>query len=278
MQVSEAASAYLKWRKMATVAPLRCLQARPADRKVGQSPFAALFVRFACVTVVHTFPCSMPPKRKSYTAKFKRAVVNYAEQHGNRAAGRHFDMTEKMVRTWRQSADELQAMKSSKRADCGKKARWPELEGRLHTWVLEQRAQGRALSTVQLRLKAQTLAKEMGAVGFVGGPSWCSRFMRHKALAIRARTSMCQNLPQDFREKVEKFLFFTKKEIESNGITDSHILNMDEVPLTFDIPMERSVATKGDKVITIATTGHEKAHFTVVLACSADGKKKSSRQ
>ncbi|KAH9364765.1 hypothetical protein HPB48_019440 [Haemaphysalis longicornis] len=84
----------------------------------------------------------MPPKRKSYTAKFKRAAVNYAEQHGNRAAGRHFDVTEKIVRTWRQSANKLQAMKSSKRADRGKKARWPELEGCLHTWVLEQRAQG----------------------------------------------------------------------------------------------------------------------------------------
>lgn len=220
----------------------------------------------------------MPPKQKSYTAKFKRAVVNYAEQHGNRAAGRHFDMTEKMVRTWRQSADELQAMKSSKRGDCGKKARWPELEGRLHTWVLEQRAQGRALSTVQLRLKAQTLAKKMSAVGFVGRPSWCSRFMRRKALAIRACTSTCQNLPQDFKEKVEKLLSFSKKEIESNGITDSHILNMDEVPLTSDIPVERSGAPKGDKAITIKTTCHKKAHFTVVLARRAAPIDKSFRQ
>ncbi|KAH9378588.1 hypothetical protein HPB48_009955 [Haemaphysalis longicornis] len=84
----------------------------------------------------------MPPERKSYTAKFKLTAVNYAEQHGNRAAGRHFDVTGKMVHTWRQSTDKLQAMKSGKKADRGKIARWPELEGGLHTWILEQRAQG----------------------------------------------------------------------------------------------------------------------------------------
>lgn len=49
--------------------------------------------------------------------------------------------------------------------------------------------------------------------------------------------------------------------------------NMDEVPFAFDIPMGRSVAMKGDKSVTIKTTGHEKAHFTVVLACCADWKK-----
>lgn len=182
----------------------------------------------------------MPPKsRKSYTAKFKLSAVEYATENGNRAAGRHFDVTEKMIRTLRQSSAKLQAMKSGKKADRGKKARWPELEDRLLKWALEQRAQGRALSTVQLRLKARTLASEIGAADFVGGPSWCYRFMQRKALSIRARTTMSQQLPDDFGEKVEKFHEFVKKEVEKNNIIDSHIVNMDEVPLTFDIPMSK---------------------------------------
>lgn len=48
---------------------------------------------------------------------------------------------------------------------------------------------------------------------------------------------------------------------------------MDEVPLTFDIPMGRTVAEKGEKSISVRMTGHEKSHFTVVLACCADGTK-----
>ncbi|KAH7961807.1 hypothetical protein HPB52_012240 [Rhipicephalus sanguineus] len=74
------------------------------------------------------------------------------------------------------------------------------------------------MSTVQLCLKAQTLAKEMGAVGFVGGPSWCSRCMRRKALAMRAHTSMCQTLPADLKEKLERCQAFTKKAIENDSI------------------------------------------------------------
>lgn len=46
-------------------------------------------------------------------------------------------------------------MKKTKKANRGLKARWPQLEERVRAWVLEQRAAGRGLSTVQLRLHAQ---------------------------------------------------------------------------------------------------------------------------
>lgn len=218
---------------------------------------------------------TMPPRqsRKSYTAKFKLTAVEFALENGNRAAGRHFGVSEKMVRDWRKSEEKLRAMRSTKKADRGLKARWPELEARLRAWVLEQRAEGRGLSTVQLRLKACTWAQEMGAVGFAGGTSWCFRFMRRNYLSIRARTTLCQKLPEDFAEKLDNFKAFVKKQVEENEIAEKHIVNMDEIPLTFDIPMGRTVAEKGDKSVLLRTTGHEKSHFTVVLACCADGTK-----
>jgi hypothetical protein len=40
---------------------------------------------------------------------------------------------------------------------------------------------------------------------------------------------------------------------------------LDEVPLTFDIPMNRTVEKKDTSSIAIRTTGHEKSSFTVVL-------------
>ncbi|KAF8789426.1 Pogo transposable element with KRAB domain like protein [Argiope bruennichi] len=48
---------------------------------------------------------------------------------------------------------------------------------------------------------------------------------------------------------------------------------MDEVPLTFDCPPNRTVDTCGVKTVSITTTGQEKTHFTVMLACCADGTK-----
>ena len=51
------------------------------------------------------------------------------------------------------------------------------------------------------------------------------------------------------------------------------IANMDEVSLSFDVPSNKTVDFKGSKTVTIKTSGHEKSHFTTVLACCADGTK-----
>ena len=45
------------------------------------------------------------------------------------------------------------------------------------------------------------------------------------------------------------------------------------MPVWFDMPSARTVATRGEKTVTISTTGHEKSCFTVVLSCLADGTK-----
>ena len=49
--------------------------------------------------------------------------------------------------------------------------------------------------------------------------------------------------------------------------------NMDETPLNFDMPPNRTVHAVGDKTVVIKTSGNEKNHFTVVLGCMADGTK-----
>jgi hypothetical protein len=49
--------------------------------------------------------------------------------------------------------------------------------------------------------------------------------------------------------------------------------NMDEIPLTFDVPSNKTVDVKGAKTIIIKTSCNEKMCYTVVLACCADGTK-----
>ena len=147
----------------------------------------------------------MAPKRKSYSADYKLQIVKYAAENGNRAAERKFGVSEKLVRDWRKAEVTLTEMKKTKKANRGLKARLPQLEERVRAWVLEQRAAGRGLSTVQLRLHAQVVAKEMNINDFAGGPSWCYRFMQRNRLSIRARTTMSQKLPADFQAKVDSF-------------------------------------------------------------------------
>lgn len=214
-----------------------------------------------------------PTKRKSYPAAFKLQVVKYAEENNNRAADRKFNVSEKLVRDWRKQKDSLRSAKKTKKANRGKKPRWAELEDKLEHWILEQRAACRGVSTIQIRLKAQATAKELGIEEFQGGPSWCFRFMKRKNLSLRIRTSISQELPDGFVEKFEAFQDFVKEQIATHNITSDHIINMDEVPLTFDIPMTRTVESSGTRTVSIKTTGHEKTHFTVILSCTASGEK-----
>ena len=49
--------------------------------------------------------------------------------------------------------------------------------------------------------------------------------------------------------------------------------NMDEVPLTFDVPLNKTVHDKGSKTVMIKNSGNDKKRYTVVLVCCADGTK-----
>ena len=77
----------------------------------------------------------MATRRCSYTAALK--LVEYAERHDNRSAGREFDICEKLIRDWRKKKAELQSLPGSRRSQRpGIKPYWPELEDKLNDWVL----------------------------------------------------------------------------------------------------------------------------------------------
>ena len=117
------------------------------------------------------------------------------------------------------------------------------------------------------------IASDLDVAGFCGGASWIGCFLKRKSLALRTRTTMCQCLPADSQEKMDVFSLFVLDTIHEHGMTRDHIINMDKVPLTFDIPMTTTVDKKGAKSVTIQTTEHGKASLTVVLGCCASGKK-----
>ena len=48
---------------------------------------------------------------------------------------------------------------------------------------------------------------------------------------------------------------------------------MDEISISFDMPSEYTVETKGSTDVRVTTTGNEKCNFTVVLSVTADGGK-----
>lgn len=218
-------------------------------------------------------PKMAPVKRHAYDADFKLKAISYAVQHGNRAAAKEFNINESMVRKWRKQEDDLRQVKKTKKSFRGNKARWPQLEDKIEQWITEQRTAGRSVSTVSIRLKATAMAHDMKINDFQGGPSWCFRFMKRRHLSIRTRTTTSQQLPKDYEERMAIFRTYCKDKIIEKKIQPDHITNMDEVPLTFDIPVNRTVEKTGTSTVCIRTTGNEKSSFTVVLGCQANGQK-----
>uniref|UniRef100_A0A0L8HXD2 HTH psq-type domain-containing protein n=1 Tax=Octopus bimaculoides TaxID=37653 RepID=A0A0L8HXD2_OCTBM len=99
-------------------------------------------------------------RRKEYDATFKLKVINLAVE-GNRAAARKLGITEPMVRRWRRQQEELSQCKKTTKAFRGNHSRWSELENFLEDWLNTRRASSCSVSTVQIRLKAKTIATEM---------------------------------------------------------------------------------------------------------------------
>uniref|UniRef100_A0A8C3TJQ5 HTH CENPB-type domain-containing protein n=1 Tax=Catharus ustulatus TaxID=91951 RepID=A0A8C3TJQ5_CATUS len=212
-------------------------------------------------------------KRVAYDAEFKVKAISYAKEHGNRPAARAFHVNECMVRRWRQQEDELHLARKTKKSFRGRRAQWPELEERLYQWISERRAAGRSVSTVAIRIRAKAIAKQLHIEEFQAGASWCFRFMRRQKLSVRTRTTVCQRLPADYKEKVARFRSYCKNKISENSIQPHCIINMDEVPLTFDMPLTRTVEHTGTPTVPVRTTGNEKTSFTVVLGVSLAGQK-----
>ena len=121
--------------------------------------------------------------------------------------------------------------------------------------------------------EAKRLAAEKGTEDFTGSPSLCHRFMKRCGLVVLTRTRIAQKMPIGYESKIVSFHKFVLDARKKNGFEISHIGNMDEVSLTFDVPSNKTVDVKGAKTITVKTSGHGKTHYMVVLSCCADGTK-----
>ena len=149
--------------------------------------------------------------------------------------------------------------------------KYPELEKKLKEWVIDLRKKLSRVSTVRIIRQAKIFANEMGLDNFVGQASWCYNFMLRNNLSNRCITSIGQKLPTDWEAKVESFRKYIND--NSTNIESYNIGNMDEVPISFDLPKSRTVELKGAKEVSVSTTGHEKTNFTVVLSITYDGAK-----
>ncbi len=133
------------------------------------------------------------------------------------------------------------------------------------------------MTTVRVKLEAKKLAKDpkygISEGKFHASNGWCHKFMKRHSLVTRQKTKISQKLPADLDDKVTDFHRFVIHLRKGHNFDLSQIRNMDEIPMFFDMPSNRTLDKAGTKTVFVRTTGHEKTHFTVVLCCMSDGTK-----
>ncbi|GFX31544.1 pogo transposable element with KRAB domain [Trichonephila clavipes] len=122
----------------------------------------------------------MKRKRVSYTADFKLKAVEKANE-----AARFFNVDISNIRLWRKNKTNFENCDRRKRAVRREKPHWSELEAEVNKWILKERDDGKAVSTVNIRMKAQVIAREMNIVNFSGGPTWCYWFIKINNLVVQ---------------------------------------------------------------------------------------------
>ena len=150
----------------------------------------------------------------------------------------------------------------------------------MNNWIRALRAGLRVVTRNMIQIKAKTLARTQRFSSlypdistFLWGHKWLNGFMNRYRLSNRRRTTIAQRLPQDYDEKQREFLSLVLFRRMKHEYPLKLIGNMDETPLSFDLPSNFTVDETGARTISIRTCGYEKSNFTVVLCCMADGTK-----
>ena len=104
---------------------------------------------------------------------------------------------------------------------------------------------------------------------FAGTTSWYERFIRRNGLCMCTKTRVAQKLPREYERKIIEFHKYVINMRKKLFFERGQLGNMGEVPLTFDVPSNKTVDVKGAKTIMIKTSGNEKT----LLACCDDGTK-----
>jgi hypothetical protein len=156
----------------------------------------------------------------------------------------------------------IQAQPNLKRLNKGKPPKYPALENALVEWVRERRSTNQhAVSRYMIQAKAKELAKQRewqvkcpDVQSFAFSNKWLDGFMSRNNLSNRRRTTVAQHLPDDLIEKQQEFLAFVMYRRIQYDYSLPFIGNMDETPVSFNLPSNTTVDELGARTVSIRTT------------------------
>ena len=105
---------------------------------------------------------------------------------------------------------------------------------------------------MMLRVKAKERSTNPEFKASLG---WYSNWKRHHSISMRAKTRLAQRLPADMEDKVIEFHRFVLRSSQHWGYNLSRILNMDKMPMQFELPATRTLEFTGSRTVPVLSCG-----------------------
>lgn len=172
--------------------------------------------------------------RTPYEAKFKRKVILFAEENGNRTAQRHYKINESVIRGWRKERDYIFSCKpTAKRAGGFREGRFPEIEKAVIKSMREKFRKGEEVTENFIRIRAREIADSMGIDQnlFKCSHGWYKKVMRRNKMTSKA--VKIENINEDS--------LIVKDEFNSSMFTEVDLHSNDEYNLKIEILNENSL-------------------------------------
>jgi transposase-like protein len=222
--------------------------------------------------------------RKSYTVEQKMRIIADANASNVKSATELHRIDPSMIYRWIKMEQKLidAPKKKTRKIGCGRTVQHSVEEVQLFHDLVSDRSNGLAVSCTDLRDRMLALTAATDA-DFKASSGWVKGFMRRFNLSLRQATTFIKRIPYagghpqlTLGDKIKSFHAFLEQQIDATPAQDSTtatIWNMDETPIYFDMPANRTVEIKGTGRVPILTTGNERKRATVVLCCSNKGDK-----
>lgn len=223
----------------------------------------------------------MPKYIRSFTIAQKLDIINQIKQSTVILTSIKLKIHKSILYKW--LGKELEFLttknknKTKKMGNHGRKAKHSTHEQTLYNQIIQQRRQGIPLSWTIVREQMLSLVADDDPT-FKASSGWAYGFAKRYFLTLRVPTLKRPNsnfnvtFDNQQQEKKQSFIAYTNNLISANNYNEDHIINMDETPVWFDSPINKTVEVVGSKKVAIKTTGNDKDRVTVVLAVTKSGK------
>ncbi|GMF12501.1 unnamed protein product [Phytophthora lilii] len=204
----------------------------------------------------------MPSSRMPKSMAEKKEVVQWIEKNGGVPTPaavyfkneRGWKVSEAQVRYWWQrTAIKAAPALRSRLSGAGAKPRLSEIEDILFDQVLFRRSEKEKVSRDWIRDAGQRLAaSELGDTDFVASDRWVNGFMRRYGLSLRRTTNLTVLTDDVLTDRAVSFLSYLTSRID--GLSDDHIILMDETAVYFEDPRRQTMDQVGARHVVLKRT------------------------